>query len=203
MRSRTVSCVGVPHISRTVVTPLATRSFNDSGRFCSGHPSLQRCPCMSPIPGIRYLPAPSTRVAPAGTWTFAAGPTATIRPPSTTTVWSFTTRGLSPGTTATPTKTVASTVATSAFSLPDDGGAGCAAALDATTITPIARLLFMRDLRSETRIPQSEWSICRSSGPGASGSRPRLPPGCRSLRRPGLASRPIGGKRSRRPGHRG
>ncbi len=41
---------------------------------------------MSASPGISHRPRPSTRVAPAGTGVEAAGPTATMRSPSTSTV---------------------------------------------------------------------------------------------------------------------
>src|SRR6185436_2883258 len=67
-------------MSRSVVTPLATKS-------CSAEPRvLETCVCMSTRPGIRNLPRPSTRRASAGTRTAAAGPTAVMRSPSTTTV---------------------------------------------------------------------------------------------------------------------
>src|SRR5262245_24981745 len=45
------------------------------------------CPCISASPGIRYLPRPSTRMAPSGIFADFAGPTAVMRSPVTTTVW--------------------------------------------------------------------------------------------------------------------
>src|SRR5262245_15410442 len=44
-------------------------------------------PCISASPGIRYLPWPSTRVAPSGIGVAFAGPSAVIRSPVMTTVW--------------------------------------------------------------------------------------------------------------------
>ena len=103
MRSRIASWLGAPSTPRTVVTPLATNSCIHCSPITGGASSPGRWPCISAMPGIRNLPAPSTRMTPAGSFARAAGPTATMRPARTTTVWSGSTRGLpSTRTTETP-----------------------------------------------------------------------------------------------------
>ena len=53
---------------------------------------------------MRKRPCPSMRVAPEGTGVEAEGPSASMRSPRTTTVCPSSTRSLSSGSTATPTK---------------------------------------------------------------------------------------------------
>src|SRR5688572_28402711 len=72
---------------RTVVTPPATYRNSTASRNSRGAVGGGMCPCISARPGIRYLPRPSTRVAPSGTGVDFAGPTAVMRSPVTTTVW--------------------------------------------------------------------------------------------------------------------
>src|ERR1700722_946452 len=68
---------GLPHITRTPVTPLATKSFPDTG--------YAKWTCMSQRPGMTYLPARSTRRAGGEEGIALFATTATIRTPSTRT----------------------------------------------------------------------------------------------------------------------
>ena len=72
---------------------------------------------MSARPGSRYLPRPSTTVAPAGTCTDAAGPSAMILPPLTTTVCRSSTRSVSIGITFTSTNATGTSLRGTAIGL--------------------------------------------------------------------------------------
>jgi len=110
---------------RTNVTPFATYRKSTLSMYSRGTCPPGRWPCISASPGIRYLPAPSTRVAPAGTFTCPAGPTSTMRPSRTITVWFSITRSRSIGTTFTPTN---ATVPGCARAAPAAGDAAARAA---------------------------------------------------------------------------
>ena len=67
--------------------------------------------CRPTMPGISVMPVPSTTCAPAGTFTFAAGPTSAMRPSRITTVWPGTAGVPLPSITVTPVIAISGAVA--------------------------------------------------------------------------------------------
>ena len=98
---------------------------------------------MSASPGESHPPAQSMRRAPAGTGVEADGPTATMRPSETTTVWSRSTRSESMGATLAWTNAVAPLPAGPAAA-PGDGVPGA---------KPARRTVARRTTRSAARGP--------------------------------------------------
>ena len=112
--SRACRMSGLPAGSRAVVTPNMTYCLKCWSRVrirVSSRPSKAMPPkwlCESIRPGMRYLPVPSTTLAPGGRQPPPSGQRETMRPFSTTMVWSSSTTSDVIGMMSTPTIAVAS-----------------------------------------------------------------------------------------------